>query len=575
MNEPDLFSEEERPKTYQTTYPCGDSSVSEEHESRVTRSALWAAYGDALGWISELTNATGLNRRTGGAPLDKPIPWKRRIGGRSGVTVALPQGCYSDDSQLRLATGRAIRADGFDVEAFAKVELPIWLSYALGGGKSTNAAAVQLGRKNPTWWSNRFNRWTQSGGNGAAMRIQPHVWSARNPSDPDTFLPDVVRNSVCTHSHPTGLLGAVFHALCVAHATSVGNLPTPGDLRAIIKVAACLPDIIKRDTELGFWRIAFEQEAGSFDKAWAKAIEEVRQAVALVASCRNRISGTESYESIIDALKLRQTDRLGSGILTAVAAAGLGWCESRPSEAMRIAANAINTDTDTIATMAGAMLGLIADTDPPVEVLDNTVFKSEAKRLAKIACGESPEGYEYPDLLKWTAPKMRADALARSKDGTLHVCGLGRACELPDQPIYESGRFRWRWIKLEFGQTLLIKTRESPPDLDNDLVRTPILARSECNRKERSAPVTQQRRQRETPTDGKATPIEHDVPTVPTGTNDIRNVIRYVEKHIDDDLAVGKALRRVVRKGTIGQIAAFNAALVDLLRSSPGPRDVG
>ena len=33
------------------------------------RSALWAAYGDALGWISELTDSTGLNRRTGGAPL--------------------------------------------------------------------------------------------------------------------------------------------------------------------------------------------------------------------------------------------------------------------------------------------------------------------------------------------------------------------------------------------------------------------------------------------------------------------------------------------------------------------------
>ena len=74
---------------------------------------------------------------TGGAPLDKPIAWKRRIGGRSGVTVTLPRGCYSDDTQLRLATGRAIRSDGFDVEAFAKVELPLWLSYGLGGGKST------------------------------------------------------------------------------------------------------------------------------------------------------------------------------------------------------------------------------------------------------------------------------------------------------------------------------------------------------------------------------------------------------------------------------------------------------
>lgn len=157
MNEPDLFPEGVKPeneRAARTHGGTGDSAA--ETGTRVARSALWAAYGDALGWISELTDARGLKRRTGGAPLNEHVAWKRRIGGRSGVTASLPQGCCSDDSQLRLATGRAIRSDGFDVEAFAKVELPVWLSYGLGGGKSTCAAAAQLGRKNPTWWSNRF-----------------------------------------------------------------------------------------------------------------------------------------------------------------------------------------------------------------------------------------------------------------------------------------------------------------------------------------------------------------------------------------------------------------------------------
>ena len=81
------------------------------HGAKIRRSALWAAYGDALGWISELTDEAGLKRRTAGAPLCRPIKWTRRIGGRSGVTTSLPQGCYSDDSQLRLATSRAIRPD--------------------------------------------------------------------------------------------------------------------------------------------------------------------------------------------------------------------------------------------------------------------------------------------------------------------------------------------------------------------------------------------------------------------------------------------------------------------------------
>ena len=156
------------------------------------------------------------------------MTWKRRIGGRTGITASLPKGCYSDDSQLRLATSRAIRADGFDVEAFAKVELPIWLSYALGGGRSTTAAAEHLAKTRSPWFANTFKGWNASGGNGAAMRVQPHVWAARTPDNPDSFLPAVVRNSICTHSHATGLMGAVLHALCVARALGVCRIGRTG-----------------------------------------------------------------------------------------------------------------------------------------------------------------------------------------------------------------------------------------------------------------------------------------------------------------------------------------------------------
>ena len=575
MNEPDLFPDEAKAANESAARARSNSSDPARLETRVARSALWAAYGDALGWISELTDATGLDRRTGGVPLDKPIAWKRRIGGRSGVVVPLPPGCYSDDSQLRLATGRAIRSDGFDIEAFAKVELPVWLSYKLGAGKSTSAAAAQLGRKNPTWWSNKFKGWTQSGGNGAAMRVQPHVWAARAPADPEIYLPDVVRNSVCTHSHPTGLMGAVFHALCVAHATRTGDLPSPDDLRMAIRAADRLPEIIARDTELGYWRIAFEQEAGNFDESWAKAMNEVREAVNVVSTCRTDACGKERYEAISDTLKLRDPARRGSGMLTAVAALGLAWCEARPMEAMRIATNAIGTDTDTIATMAGAILGATADIDPPVDVLDATMFRTEARRLAKIAAGESPPNHEYPDLLHWSAPKARADTLARSKDGGLIVRGLGRAREVEGEPLLASGDFRWRWVKLEFGQTLLIKTRSRLPDVEED--RAPV---------EKPAPVagngqrTSPAVARWNPREGERfsasrnePPGENDVPRVRVGAHDIRKVVSYVERHIDDDREVGRTLRRVVKKGTTGEVAAFSAALIDLLRSHSEPSE--
>jgi ADP-ribosylglycohydrolase len=93
---------------------------------QTVNSALWAAYGDILGFPTELVDTEGVKRRIGTTKITEPRPWKRLVGGRAGAWVQLAAGTYSDDTQLRLATSRAIRADGyFDVEAFAKVELPV------------------------------------------------------------------------------------------------------------------------------------------------------------------------------------------------------------------------------------------------------------------------------------------------------------------------------------------------------------------------------------------------------------------------------------------------------------------
>ena len=130
-------------------------------KDRIRRSSLWAAYGDALG----------------------------------------------DDTQLRLATGRAIRPDSFDVEAFAKVGLPVWLGCALGAGKSTSAAALNLSKPRTSWFANTFKGWTESGGNGAAMRIQPHVWAARSRMPDQTVSQPVPETA--SGSRPLDLQSAV------------------------------------------------------------------------------------------------------------------------------------------------------------------------------------------------------------------------------------------------------------------------------------------------------------------------------------------------------------------------------
>ena len=519
---------------------------------QVRHSALWAAYGDALGRISELTDKAGLKRRTAGKPLCQPIRWKRRIGGISGVIELLPIGCYSDDSQLRLATGRAIRPDGFDVEAFAKVELPVWLSYALGGGKSTSAASMNLAKAKVPWFANTFIGWTNSGGNGAAMRIQPHVWAAAAPSYPESFLLDVVRNAICTHSHPTALMGAVLHALTLANTIDTGCLPTPDDLLKATRVAAELPKLMQNDREVAsYWRATFEREVGSFSKEWERTVAEAEEVIRKVRINPSSASSEARYAEIIDRLRLREKACRGSGLLTAVAAVGLTWCETQPEEALRIATNAIGTDTDTIATMAGAILGTIAQVEPPVKVLDADLFCSEADRLAEIAGGKQPPSHRYPDLLNWSAPRTHADALTCSESGGLHVLGLGPAKAQSEPKASRQKDFSWQWLKLEIGQTLFIKRRK-------------MLERDVTISEQPPHPTTHDVARRE---------LDNTLPekemAQKSGSLNLKRAVDYVREHRDNDQIVGKALRRVVSEGSIGEIAVFTASLIDILQQ-PG-----
>ena len=575
MKEGELFPDVTIPHAEDSLDPAIDFA---EHAIRVRRSSLWAAYGDALGWISELTDEAGLKRRTGGVPLSEPVAWNRRIGGRTGITVSLPKGCYSDDSQLRLATSRAIRPDGFDVEAFAKVELPVWLSYALGGGRSTSAAATHFAKTKSSWFANSFKGWTHSGGNGAAMRIQPHVWAVRTPDDPASFLPDVVRNTICTHSHPTGIMGAVLHALCLARAIDTGNCPSPSDLDTAIEIVEQLPKILERDTELGYWCSAFERECGSFSNAWENEMMVTRDAVRMVRMITTNATAEERYKNIVNGLRLRDPARRGGGMLTAVAATALTWCETSPAQVMRIAANAVGTDTDTIATMAGAIIGAASESDPPGDVLDAGLFRSEAQRLAMIASGGKPPSHSYPDLLYWSAPTTRADALVRSKDGRLKVCGLGNVSETIDKPFGPlSGDFQWQWIKLEFGQTLLIKRRRKLAfDVCQDVKRRSniVIGKPVDFEKENQGISRTKKLDNQSASDSTAVGSHRKMPegsarmTDHVQTLNLSMVLSYVEEYIDDDEGVGRMLRQVVSEGTPGEIYEFVGKLIDLLRQS-------
>ncbi len=521
---------------------------------RVRCSMLWAAYGDALGFISELTDRKGLERRTHGKPLDQLMAWRRRVGGRQGIEVGLPPGCWSDDTQLRMAVSRSMTGRGFDVETFARIELPVWPSYALGGGRASKAAAKNLGKPRTLWYANTFPGWVDAGGNGAAMRIQPHVWASKDRED--DFLLDVVSDSVCTHGHPRAIVGACFHAATLAHCLRLGSVP---DLHECHHIAArieawYLP--IEAHPNLGStWMELWQDTARmSFEKEWHAAIGELHQAIGDAAGCVDKAKRTDAaYQEIVDRLGLTDSRQRGSGILTTVAAVALAAAARDAHEAVVVAANAVGTDTDTIATMTGALMGACKSAGlPPEEPLDSDYLQSEARRLAALSRGEPVEAHTYPDILTWTAPRAQADALARD-GGRLVVEGLGPVEEIgADIVRAASDDFGWQWVMTAFGQTLLVKRRPKLQELsEGNKFELPTMTRLEALNRRSSS-------------------VQKDSSSPPPRPLDrgvcVDDAIDHARKNISEDDALGYTVRRVARDGTIADLAALVTALRDDLR---------
>ncbi len=435
-------------------------------KQKVINSALWAAAGDAIGWISELTDESGLKRRINDTYLLKPVSWNRKIGGYSGVTVSLPAGTYSDDTQLRLAVSRSIRSNGeFDTESFAKIELPVWLSYALGAGKATKLAATNLMRKDTNWFSNFYKvngiDYTNSGGNGTAMRIQPHVWSCKNISE-RKYVASVIKDSLVTHGHVLAMCGALLHADTLQYALINGKPAGPTEINSFIDNFASIPEVIHEIYELNnFWLPNWEIISG---KKIHEEIERVRiESKAYLSKALNAAKEysdlTEKYKSAIDALECNKDSRKGTATNTAIASALLCYFykNSTPYEAIISCVNLLGTDTDSIGSMAGAILGCYSSL-PEWAIQDNKYIISEASRLNDIAEGIPTTNFDYPNINKWQSPQTQSDTLVKNKDGMYHIIGLGKVT-LSKSGGWKNKSYEWQWMQLEYGQTILVKSK--------------------------------------------------------------------------------------------------------------------
>ncbi|HDQ4282791.1 TPA: ADP-ribosylglycohydrolase family protein [Acinetobacter baumannii] len=435
------------------------------YESMVISSSQWAAVGDALGWITELATQgeASVKYRTGQKKIDSTVPWKRFISGKNGPRVDLKAGTYSDDTQLRLSVCRSIRGDGsFDVEAFSKIEVTVWPAYALGAGIGTKAAANNLSKKSVAWFSNFFqkgdSKYINSGGNGAAMRIQPHVWASRELNN---VLLNVMKDSVVTHGHTHGFCGAIFHAVALFYTLNNKKIPNLESLKSFVSVIQKIPMLLKNDFQLGsFWLPTWERNTGkSLQEAIDEVCFELEDKIEKIINITNK-KDVELYRAILEELECHIPKYRGSGLRTALASSILAAVAQEESiESVLIwIVNELDIDTDTIATMFGAIVGALEDRQPEWDLQDREYITFEAKRLAKIAYGEKESSFAYPDPSKWNPPTNQASAVLKTING-LSLAGLGEL--KPISETYEQGNFIWQWFSMPYGQTLLAKYKKN------------------------------------------------------------------------------------------------------------------
>jgi ADP-ribosylglycohydrolase len=443
-----------------------------DYHTRVVRSALWSAYGDALGFITELRdNRNGIFSRIGNERATQTVSWKRRVGGRFGVEAVLPAGCYSDDTQLRLATCRSIRPDAsFNVEAFAKMELPVWMSYALGAGRGSKAAALSLSREGVTWFSNFYDSeglsYFSGGGNGAAMRIQPHVWASSERVSSEHLIAKILRNSICTHGHIRGIVGAVFHGICLQHARLYAAVPGFEEWEKMVNGLSVLVRIVEDDSDLKtFWLPVWEKHSGTklYDACLAVQ-RELLDDIGVLRSIVGGVNKEENYHLALQRLGGFTENQRGSGTKTALLASFLAYLfrENGPEQALICAANALASDTDTIATMAGAIMGYITTETPTHEIEDKNYIVKQAERMASIGIGKPTEQTNYPNLLNWRPPRTQQDSVVQGERG-LELLVLGRVAEEGQKfEAKKNDTSVWQWLALESGQTVLAKRRRRP-----------------------------------------------------------------------------------------------------------------
>lgn len=326
---------------------------------------LAAAAGDALGWPQENRGRRVGGRRGVETKLEF-VDWRRREGGRYASHEDLIRaGEYSDDTQLVLAVARALAAGDEWWGQWTRVELPFWLLYERGGGGATKRAARAWSRGAVPWTGEERKPYFAAGGNGVAMRVLPHCIRGATSGDFTPIAHDVFADGVATHGHPRAHVGALAYAFALWRALRREERLAYGALIDEVKegVAAwsALPAV--EEIVTGWREAAEEQFAGGYERVWADTVAEMLELLSICAQGMEQGALSVDRETL-DQLGCFDAKISGAGTVTAAGAIFVASrYASRPTQGLLAAAFARGADSDTLAAMAGALLGAVNGLD--------------------------------------------------------------------------------------------------------------------------------------------------------------------------------------------------------------------
>ncbi len=323
------------------------------------------AAGDALGWPQEL--AARRRRKQRPQATSTFHDWERRSGGRYYAhKEVIRAGEYSDDTQLTLAVARCrIHAGLAWWVHFTRNELPLWTIYERGGGGATKRAAETWLRGTAPWKqsdSAAVRRYFDAGGNGVTMRVIPHAVYCAADGDPTRLLHDVVMDGAATHGHPRALVGAAAYAYAAWWLLRAQETVGFGELISVLLDNTSTWGVFPAASTKNGWLDAASKAVGDYEMLWREVIEEMRMLLVSVSSGLSAGALSDDDE-VLETLGAFGKAKGAGTVSTAAAIYLTARYAAQPANGVLRAAFAAGADTDTIAAMAGGLLGALAGSD--------------------------------------------------------------------------------------------------------------------------------------------------------------------------------------------------------------------